>query len=204
MSLRVAVVIALVAIAALAVGAWNLSTQKAQAPTGAPEQGAPPPEPASGGEAAAEPADPGVSWTVPSRWTTDLAQGMRLATYVVPGAKGGEKAECAVYYFGPGQGGGVEANLQRWLGEFHPLEKHDVRKRTPGGIEVTRIEARGTYVAHSMRSGEAQGEKPDWALMGAVVEGPAGDVFFKLTGSRATVDAAAADFDRMLDSMRKK
>lgn len=205
MSLRIVVTIAIVAIAALAIAAWNMSTERTPAPSAASGESAPMPGGSAPGEVAApEAADPGVSWNVPGRWTTDLAQGMRLATYLVPAARGGKAAECAVYYFGSGQGGGVDANLQRWMGEFQKLEKHDIRKREPGGIKVTLIGARGTYVAHSMRGPEEPGEKPNWALMGAVAEGPMGDLFFKLTGPAATVDAAAADFDAMLGSVRKK
>lgn len=205
MSLRIVVAIAVVAVAALAIAAWNMNTERAQAPAASQGESAPMPGGAAPGEVAApEPADPGLDWNVPGKWTIDLAQGMRLATYVIPAAGGGQNAECAVYYFGPGQGGGVDANLQRWMGEFQPLEKHDIRKRKPNGVQVTRIEARGTYVAHSMRGPEEPAEKQKWALMGAVVEGPKGDIFFKLVGPAATVDAAAKDFDGMLDSMRKK
>ena len=38
---------------------------------------------------------------------------MRLATYTVA-----PDAECGVYFFGSGQGGSVEANLDRWIGQF--------------------------------------------------------------------------------------
>ena len=204
MSLRIVVVVAVIAVAALAVVAWNMNTPHATAPAAAPEASAPMPDGPAPGEDAAPAADPGLEWSVPRTWTIDSAQGMRVATYLIPAAGSGATGECAVYYFGPGQGGGVEANLQRWMGEFEPLARHDLEQRQPGGVRVTRLDARGTYVAHSMRGGEAPGEKPKWALMGAVVEGPKGDVFFKLTGPAATVGAAAKDFDAMLASMRKQ
>ena len=203
MSIRIVVIIAIVAMAGLAIAAWNMSAQRAEPPPG--EAGAPSPAESAPGEVAAPvAADPGVHWDVPRTWTIDLAQGMRLATYLVPAAKGSEQAQCAVYYFGPGQGGGVEPNLQRWMGEFQPLEKHDIKRLVPGGITVTRITASGTYVAHSMRGPEEPAEKKSAGLLGAVVEGPQGDVFFKLIGPSATVDAATADFDRMLESMKKE
>jgi hypothetical protein len=205
MSLRIIVAIAVVAIAAFAFTAWNMSTQTAPVPTDASGGSEPMPGSAAPGDLPTpEAADPGVAWNVPKHWTIDLAQGMRVATYIVPAAAGAEGAECAVYYFGPGQGGGLDANLERWMGEFQPLEKHDIRKLKPGGMEATRILARGNYVAHSMRSAAAPGEKPNWALLGAIVNGPSGDVFFKLTGPATTVDAAARDFDGMLGSMKKK
>lgn len=211
MSLRVIVAIGIAAVVAFAFAVWNISIQMAPQPPAAksgdgimPGEGGSMPGAAGTGAVSTPGAgDPGVTWRVPKRWTIDLAQGMRVATYLVPAA-GGEAAECAVYYFGPGQGGGLDANLQRWMGEFQPLEKHDIRKFKPGGFETTRILARGNYVAHSMRSAEAPGEKPNWALLGAIVSGPSGDVFFKLTGPAATVDAAVKDFDGMLGSMKKK
>jgi hypothetical protein len=220
MSMRVLIGIAIAAMIAFGFMAWNISIQMTPAPSaagsgsqGAPAGGEPAPgggEPAPGGAmpgggevAAPEAGDPGLAWDVPKHWTIDLAQGMRIATYLVPAA-GGAGAECAVYYFGPGQGGGVEANLERWMGEFQPLDKHDTRKLTPGGLTVTRISASGNYVAHSMKSGASAGEKPDWALLGGIVNGPQGDVFFKLTGPKATVNGAARDFDAMLGSLRKK
>ena len=213
MSMRVIVAIAIAAMVAFAFAAWNISIQMTPA-TSAAKSGDAPSPPAGesmpspsmpGGEQAAPgPVDLGLAWDVPKHWTIDLAQGMRIATYLVPAA-GGEAAECAVYYFGPGQGGGVEPNLQRWMSEFEPLQKHDVRKLKPGGIETTRIQASGTYVAHSMRSpGTTPAEKPDWALLGAILDGPNGEVFFKLTGPATTVDAAAKDFDHMLGSIKKK
>lgn len=205
MSLRIVVVVALIAVAALAIAAWNMNTPRATAPAAAPEASAPMSDgPAPGEDAAPGAADIDLEWSVPRSWTVDLAQGMRIATYMIPGTGGAAAAECAVYYFGPGMGGGVDANLERWKSEFEPLEKHDIQRRQPGGVAVTRLDARGTYVAHSMRGGEAPGEQPKWALMGAVVEGPKGDVFFKLTGPAATVGAAAKDFDAMLASMKRQ
>jgi hypothetical protein len=220
MSMRAIIGIAIAAMIAFGFMAWNISIQMTPAPSaagsgsqGGPGGGEPAPtgsEPApgaampGGGEVAApEAADPGLVWDVPKGWTIDLAQGMRIATYLIPAA-GGAGAECAVYYFGPGQGGGVAANLERWLGEFQPLDKHDTRKLAPRGIPITRIAASGTYVAHSMKSRASAGEKPDWALLGGIVNGPQGDVFFKLTGPRAKVNGAAKEFDAMLGSMRKR
>ncbi len=55
----------------------------------------------------------GVHWTVPATWKAEAQRPMRLATYTV--APGGE---CGIYYFGAGEGGSVDANLDRWIGQF--------------------------------------------------------------------------------------
>ncbi len=56
----------------------------------------------------------GLSWTAPPTWKSQGARPMRAATYVVP-PSGGDKepGECAVYFFGAGQGGSVQANVRR-------------------------------------------------------------------------------------------
>ena len=46
------------------------------------------------------------------------------------GASAGD-AETVVFYFGPGQGGGVESNIARWAGQF-TLEPQS-EKRNPKG-----------------------------------------------------------------------
>jgi hypothetical protein len=50
---------------------------------------------------------------------------------------------------------------------------------------------------------QSTGTKPGYALLGAIVEGPAGRVFFKLTGPQKTVDASKAEFENMLKTLRK-
>jgi hypothetical protein len=149
--------------------------------------------------------DPGIEWTKPKRWVAELAQGMRLASYAIPvsGAQG-EAAECAVYYFGPGQGGGVDANLERWIGEFQSPGTPARRTREIGGLRVSQVGVTGTYTAHAGAPGGDPGVKSGWRLLGAIVEGPKGAVFFKLTGPGPTVAAAEKEFDGLLASLRKK
>jgi hypothetical protein len=149
--------------------------------------------------------DPGVAWDTPRRWVAELPSGMRLASFGVPAPKsGGESALCAVYYFGPGQGGGVDANLERWASEFREPAKSARRAFEVHGLRVSRIEVRGTYTAHAMTPGASTGESPGWMLLGGIVEGPGGPVFFKLTGPEGSVNAAAKEFDELLASLRKK
>ena len=60
----------------------------------------------------------GVQFDDPSGWIS-APKPMRTANYTIPAAAGDARdGEMAVYYFGPGQGGGCEANVRRWLGQF--------------------------------------------------------------------------------------
>src|ERR1051325_7273115 len=75
--------------------------------------------------------------------------GMRAAQLEYPGADG-KMAEAIFYFFGQGQGGGTQANVDRWLSSFQePKEKLNskVDKKKIDSGEVTYVEAEGTYMS---------------------------------------------------------
>jgi hypothetical protein len=177
---------------------------EAQPPQGAmggmPPGGVAPP-PASDSPTAAA----GLAWTLPAGWSIDAPRSMRVATYVIPAAPGdAEGAECAVFYFGAGQGGGVEANLQRWIGQFQPSTGAKRWTRKVDGLPVSLADVAGTYTAHGGSMSQSQGDKPGWRLLGAIAEGPQGAVFFKLAGPAKTVAAASKGFDALVASLKKE
>ena len=96
---------------------------------------------------AAEGTAGGLRWKVPARWTEQPARSMRVATYTVPAVKGGKAAECGVFYFGQGRGGGVEENVGRWAQQFEgkPTPKTSLTKVR--GIAVHRVDIAGTYLS---------------------------------------------------------
>jgi len=147
----------------------------------------------------------GIEWTVPAKWTTGSGSSMRVATYSVPGAKSSPAGECAVFFFGPGQGGSVDENVARWGKQFEGAPTPQAKTTTtPAGLRVTRAEVAGTFLAPSGPMMQSSGKRPGYRLLGAIVEAPGGNVFFKLTGEAATVAGAQADFDAMVASLRKK
>jgi len=147
----------------------------------------------------------GVEWTAPSGWKTLGERPMRAATYRVPAAAGDkEDGECAVFYFGPGQGGGVEENVRRWLGQFEGGQSvtPKTKPQTVAGMKVTTVEHAGTYLAGAPMA-PVKTPKPGYHLIGSIVEAPGGNVFFKLTGPAKTVEASRAVFEKMLAGMKK-
>ena len=220
MLLRIVAIAGIVAVLIIAYVGWTRNMQRpatAAIPTEAPEAGAPQTMPtvtdplAAGGAAprganarvpvVESASNPGLDWSVPPTWKNQGPTSMRLATYVVKGPKNTE-AQCAVYYFGSGQGGSIEANLQRWQGEFKEAAAPKLERINATGVAITRIRADGTYMAHVGMMGEgSETEMPNWAMLGAIAEGPRGSVFFKMTGPVAVMDAASADFDRMLKTI---
>jgi hypothetical protein len=130
---------------------------------------------------------------------------MRKASYEVPHVAGDtEDGELAVFYFGPGQGGGIEQNVDRWVKQFSGIQPADVKRadRQANGLREHTVEiARGTFDSGMPGMG-AGGPKKDYALEGAIVEAPSGAYFFKMTGPAKTVAAARAAFLQLLDSVR--
>lgn len=150
----------------------------------------------------------GIRWTAPAGWKAEAARPMRAATYTIPTAAGASTAECVVNYFGPGQGGSVPANVDRWtsqlLGADGKAAAAKVTKRTVRGISVTVVDTSGAYTG--MGGPMAGTSKPvaGYRLLGAIAEGPQGNVFFKLTGPARTIAAQEAAFERLLASIQRE
>ncbi|HMK23056.1 MAG TPA: hypothetical protein VK466_12035 [Terriglobales bacterium] len=151
----------------------------------------------------------GLKWTAPSGWKKDEAnRPMRAATYIVPPAAGDStNAECVVYFFGSGQGGSVEANLERWKGQIvgpngKPAEAK-IAKRTIHGLQGTTIDSSGDYMGMGGPMAESKTVQHDYRLLGAIVEGPDGNVFIKFTGPAKTIAAHQSEFEQLLNSFEK-
>ncbi|QQS49411.1 MAG: hypothetical protein IPM66_07220 [Acidobacteriota bacterium] len=148
----------------------------------------------------------GVKWTAPAGWQTGPDKPMRAATYLIPAAPGdSEGGECAVF---KDIGGGVAANIERWIGQFEQPDGSSSQSKARqkvekiNGFNVTTVDLTGIYTAGGMAMGGAPSRKPGYRLLGAIVETPSGEVFFKITGPEKTVAAAQSDFSALLKSIR--
>src|SRR5215831_4750274 len=100
---------------------------------------------------------------------------MRKATYAIPHtAKDKDDGELGVFYFGPGQGGTIDANVDRWVKQFSDLPADKIKRadRSVNGLVQHTVEiASGTFNASSMMMQGPAKPKPNYALLGAIVEG---------------------------------
>jgi len=150
----------------------------------------------------------GLRFAVPGDWARVPAPSdMRAAQFRVPHAAGdAEDAELVLFFFGAGQGGSAEQNVERWTGQFtQPGGKPSkdaavVTIRTVNGLKQTSVDVSGTYKPAPM-GGAGGAEKPGWRLLAAVVEGPGGPWFWRLTGPDATIAAAKPQFDALMASL---
>jgi len=134
----------------------------------------------------------GLHWTAPAGWKTGPQKPMRAATYMV------DDAECAVYFFGQGQGGSVQANIDRWKGQFTQPSTPKTGNRVVHGLKVTTIDIAGNY--GGMSGGEA---KTGYRMLGAIIENPGGNIFLKFTGPEKTIAANRAKYEQLLGSIDK-
>ncbi|TVP84025.1 MAG: hypothetical protein EA347_11535 [Thioalkalivibrio sp.] len=152
----------------------------------------------------------GLLWTVPPGWEMQPQRPMRAATYDTPPAEGdSEPGEVAVFYFGPQEGGTVDANVNRWFNQFDQEDGRptsEVAERETievNGMPVTLVRASGTYNAAAGPMAPRADLRPDYRLIGAIVEGPEGAVFFKFTGPDRTVVEQEANFALMVGSIQR-
>jgi len=136
----------------------------------------------------------GLTWQVPPTWTAETApRSMREVTLT----KG--KCELYVSVLGGG-GGGVLANVNRWLGQFDApslgVEGLAALERAPClGGEAVLVTAEGAF------GGMSGAKEGGMGLLGAVLEQPSRLVTVKLTGPAAEVAAERANFLSFLASL---
>ncbi len=142
----------------------------------------------------------------PAGWTpAKPTSSMRLAQYTVPNMEGMVTAEVVVYFFGVGQGGTVESNLERWKGQFSNPDNSPVYEKvtqeTGAAFPITVAEYRGTY-ARGVGAGDAAAAKPGQSLIAVVAETPRGTLFFQLFGATASVTEQRAALLGMVKGLK--
>ncbi|MCH9654161.1 MAG: hypothetical protein K0U86_05600 [Planctomycetes bacterium] len=140
-----------------------------------------------------------ITLKVPANWkSAPPSNSLRLAQFEIPAVKGDkEPAELVISSFG-GTGGGMAANISRWVGQFAAGKDRKV-KVTQGESKLGKYvfaDLSGTYNKSIgppfLRKTKAV---PDSRMLGVIlaVEGKA-YYFLKLTGPTKTVSAAADEF----------
>jgi hypothetical protein len=136
-----------------------------------------------------------LAWTAPKRWLSVAnPNSMRIATLKIP--KAGSDAEDAELSVSQA-GGALEDNITRWEKQFEGAPKAKRSEKKVGDLSVTLVEIEGTY------SGMGGAAKPGTMMLAAIVA-TSMPHFFKLTGSKATVQAARKEFDEFVASIKKK
>jgi hypothetical protein len=161
-------------------------------------------------DAAAPTSTSDLKFDVPPEWQPQrLSSAMRQAHYLLPRVQGdNEDGELILFFFGEGQGGTVEANLQRWRDMFtaegKPVPDEAVVREAfdANGLKVTLIDVAGQYTGMTMPGQPAPAPLENYRMIGAVVETPRGNYFFRATGPIGTMNSHRSAIRQMLNTVK--
>ncbi len=153
-------------------------------------------------------ADGQLRMVAPENWKT-----MKPATniveheFAVPASEGDEQPGRLTVM---GAGGSVDANIERWYGQFSQpdgsstKDKAKVSKITVAGEEVHLVDISGTFKDQKGPFAPAV-EREKYRMLGAIlVTKKQGNYFIKLTGPRRTVGDNEEGFDKLVKSLEHK
>lgn len=144
---------------------------------------------------------------VPASWKQGTSNSrMRLAQFSLPKSEQGDDVELVVFYFGGGATGGIQANLDRWEGQFHPEKR-----------QVTTVQGKcrdGSYVLSDISGTWKKPDGPPFAQKtidqpGSRVvsiiwilekDGKTDHYFLKLSGPDAAVKSHLAELHRAIQA----
>ena len=149
---------------------------------------------------------------IPEGWTTEKpTSDMRVAQYKLPKAEGDrEDALLVVYYFGQGQGGSSQANIDRWINQMKQpdgsssKEKAKTGTMTVNGLQVSTVDVLGNYSGGMSPDSAPADSKSIYRLRAAVVDTPKGSYFVKLTGPEKTIGHWDQAYTAYLNSLEFK
>ena len=150
-----------------------------------------------------------VEYQSPTGWVEQTPSSrMRQAQYLLPRAEGDrEDAELVVFHF-PGEGGSIQANMARWIGQMSRPDGSsatadaEISERMVRGQKVTLLEVSGTYQSGGMGPMTRGVSKPGYRMLGAIIDTTQGPWFFKLTGPVQTVEKWSDSWTEFVDSLR--
>lgn len=143
--------------------------------------------------------------TVPAGWVSRApASTMRLAEYTIPSTPAGT-AEIVVYFFGKGQGGNVDANLERWKAQFSTTDgspvPETITRESTGPFPLTFAEYHGSY-RRGIGTGSADSLRAGQTLIAGIAETPNGTLFIQLFGTSARVAEEKPAFLQFVRGLR--
>lgn len=141
--------------------------------------------------------------TAPESWVPKTpAMQMIAYEFAVPAVEGDQQDGRVTVMTA---GGTVEANIERWAGQFSQPDgaatKPKTEKKTVAGQEVHLVDLAGTYK-------DARGpfapavERPDYRMLAAIIPMSEGTYFIKFYGPKKTVGENQEAFRKMVEGMK--
>jgi hypothetical protein len=146
-----------------------------------------------------------LKFSPPTGWIEEKpASSSRVAQYRLPKVTDdAEDASAILYFFGPGQGGGTAANIERWVNQMQQADDSAQKEKakedslTINGLKVTTVDVSGTYTAEMAPGSGTFHNNPNYRLRAAVIETPKGSYYLKVVGPTKTMgkwDSSVTEF----------
>ncbi|MDZ4773990.1 MAG: hypothetical protein SGI72_12745 [Planctomycetota bacterium] len=146
---------------------------------------------------------------VPTGWVSETpGSAMRREQYRLEkqGADTND-ATVTVQVFGVKDGGALEANLDRWAGQFKqpdgkaPRDAMKQSNRKLGPANVIDLDITGTYALDERAMGGTKTyNEPNWRMLMSWIQSPTGNYYVKVIGPAATVAHWEPSFRTFVDS----
>jgi hypothetical protein len=149
-----------------------------------------------------------LKFTIPAKWKIEPVESpARGGQWRVPPLHGeGEGGEVVVFFFGPGIGGTAKENIEAWIGTMFNAEGHpaaaEVKHHETGGLKISQVVIFGTYNRVVSLPGAPPVPKSNYGLLGAVIENPQGNIYWRFTGPEALITANLPLFNKVIDSVK--
>ena len=154
----------------------------------------------------------GLKSRTPAAWKSQELVGQnRVYQFTIPKVEGDkDDAQLIVFFFGAGQGGGTEANIERWKKMVKPAEgakESDAYKTSEfkvGDVKVTMFEANGTYMfkKRAFDPEEKPEPRPDYRMVGVVFESKNGPYYVRMYGPQKTMEANRKGFEEWIKGFK--
>ncbi len=136
----------------------------------------------------------GINFSVPAGWKevelSPAQQGFIDARFQIPTPHGDVTLTCS------SNSGGIETNVQRWVGQFHRADgkRPVIGDLDVGGKQATWVDLSGEFDAGPMAGANAAKTGPIERMLGVAIPLGGRDFYLKLTGSDAAVSDIRSAF----------
>ena len=137
----------------------------------------------------------GIRFDVPRAWNEQPESEFYEAKYVIPSDEGDMTLTLTT------MGGGIDANLQRWVGQFLQAPGDRPRRDTlrVDGTRSEWLDVRGTFRS---QVGSSPGPHDNWRLLGVAIPMSRRPFLLKLVGPHAAVSSFEDQFRGFVRSAR--
>ncbi len=148
-----------------------------------------------------------LNFSVPGTWKKKTpAVNMIESEFEIPNVEGEDLPGRMTIM---GAGGSVDANIDRWIGQFiqpddsATKDKTKIEKKKIADHDVNIVAISGTYLDGGMRPFGPKTEREDYVMLAAIIEMPEGGLYFiKSYGGKKTMEDNKKGFMKMIDSLK--